>query len=850
MGGDEVLKYVQTLTEVAGDRRLDDRAVRLGHQAAHAGELTDLRRGAPGAGVGHHVDGVEGRLGLVFTVTVNDDFLVQVVHHRLGDLVVGARPDVDHLVVALTAGHQTGSELLLDLADFFLGGGDQLHLGFRDHHVLDTDGGAGQRRFAEAHVHDLVGEDAGFLGTENPVAGVQQLGDRLLGHVLVDHIEADAFGDDVPDLTAARGGLHQTGGFLDAAFLILDHFVDAHLDPRVQRHFPRAQGAQYFGDVGEHPAFAFDVHLLTADVVQTQNHVLGGYDDRLAAGGREDVVGGHHQRARFELGFQGQRHVHRHLVTVEVGVERRAHQRVQLDRLTFNQHRLERLDAQTVERGRPVQHHRVLADHLGEDVPHLGGLALDHLLGRLDGGGQAAGFQLGEDERLEQFQSHLLRQTGFVQLEGRAHHDHGTAGVVHPLTEQVLTETALLALDHVGQGLQRALVGTGDRAATAAVVQQRVHGLLQHALFVAHDDVRGVQVQQPLEAVVTVDHPAVEIVQVGGREAAAVQGHQRTQVRRQHRQHRHDHPLRRVAGGVEAFHQLETLGQLLQLGVGVGRLDVLAQGVDLFLQVELQQQLLDRLGAHLGFELITELLERVEVLFVGQQLTALQSGHTRLGHHEGLEVQHPLDVAQGHVQHQADARGQRLEEPDVRYRAGQLDVAHALTANLGEGDFNATLLTDHAPVLEPLVFTAQAFVVLDRTENTRAEQAITLRLERTVVDGLRLFHFAKRPGTDQVRRRQTDLQFVEFRDLSLTFEQIQQVFQGQSSVWSFRSRFFPKSGSGGSAARVARRPKAASRTQSFSSSILIPRDRISFSSTLKDSGMPGSIRWSPSTMFL
>ena len=42
---------------------------------------------------------------------------------------------------------------------------------------------------------------------------------------------------------------------------------------------------------------------------------------------------------------------------------------------------------------------------------------------------------------------------------------------------------------------------------------------------------------QALEAVVAVDDAAVEVVQVGGREAAAVQRHQRAQVRRQHRQH-------------------------------------------------------------------------------------------------------------------------------------------------------------------------------------------------------------------------------------------------------------------------------------------------------------------------
>ena len=59
---DEVLEHRETFAEVRGDRRLDDFAGRLGHQAAHTGELADLLGGAAGAGVGHDVDGVEGRL--------------------------------------------------------------------------------------------------------------------------------------------------------------------------------------------------------------------------------------------------------------------------------------------------------------------------------------------------------------------------------------------------------------------------------------------------------------------------------------------------------------------------------------------------------------------------------------------------------------------------------------------------------------------------------------------------------------------------------------------------------------------------------------------------------------------
>jgi hypothetical protein len=146
-------------------------------------------------------------------------------------------------------------------------------------------------------------------------------------------------------------------------------------------------------------------------------------------------------------------------------------------------------------------------------------------------------FQLVEDEGLEQLERHLLRQAALVQLELRTDHDDRTAGVVDALAQQVLAEAAALALDHVGQRLQRALVGAGHGLAATAVVEQRIDGFLQHALFVAHDDVRRLQFEQALQAVVAVDDAAVEVVQVGGRETAAVQRHQRTQVRRQHRQH-------------------------------------------------------------------------------------------------------------------------------------------------------------------------------------------------------------------------------------------------------------------------------------------------------------------------
>ena len=520
-------------------------------------------------------------------------------------------------------------------------------------------------------------------------------------------------------------------------------------------------GAMHLGEVGEERAFALAVDLLARGEVKPQHDVLARHDRRIAVAREQDVVRRQHQRTRFELRLERQRHVHGHLVAVEVGVERRADQRMQLDRLALDQHRLEGLDAESVQRRCAVQHHRVLADHLFEDVPHHRFLRLDHLLGRLDRGGQAHQFELVEDERLEELERHQLRQAALVQLQLRPDHDDRAAGVVDALAEQVLAEAAALALDHVGQRLQRTLVGARHRLAATAVVEQRVDRLLQHPLLVAHDDFRRLQFEQALQAVVAVDDAAIEVVQVRRREAAAVERHQRTQLRRQHRQHLEDHPLGLDARALEALEDLQALGELLDLGFGPGLGQVLAQRLDLAVDVDAAQQLADRLGAHQRAEVVAVLLGLGDEVVLGHQLPLLQGREAGVDHAVGLEVQHALDVAQRHVEHHAHAGRQALQEPDVRGRAGELDVAHALAPHLGQRHLDAALLADHATVLQALVLAAQALVVLDRSEDLGAEETIALGLERAVVDRLRLLDLAEGPRTDLVRRGDADLDGIE-----------------------------------------------------------------------------------------
>src|SRR6185503_15622615 len=110
----------------------------------------------------------------------------------------------------------------------------------------------------------------------------------------------------------------------------------------------------------------------------------------------------------------------------------------------------------------------------------------------------------------------------------------------------------------------------------------------------------------------------------------------------------------------------------------------------------------------------------------------------------------------------------------------ELDMAHALAAHLGQRHFHAALLADHAAVLEPLVLAAQALVVLDRAEDLRAEQAVPLRFEGAIVDGLRLLHLAVRPRAYLLGRGKPDLDRIELFFLSDLLEQIEQCFHETS----------------------------------------------------------------------
>src|SRR5215472_289438 len=496
----------------------------------------------------------------------------------------------------------------------------------------------------------------------------------------------------------------------------------------------------------EHAAFTPRAGLAFGQVVDAQNHILRRHGQRQAVRRRKNVARAEHQHRRLNLRFGRKRDVHGHLVAVEVRVERGAHERVDADGLAFDKGRFERLNAKAVQRRSAVQQNRMLTNNVFQNVPDDGLLLLHHLLGLLDGGAMALGFELVIDEGLEELERHFLWQTALIELQLGTNHDDRAARVVHALAEQVLAETTLLALERVGQRFERAIIGAAQHPAAAAVVKQRVDRFLQHALFVAHNHVRGMQFHELLQPVVAVDDAAIEIVQIGSGKAPAVQRHEWAQLRRQDRDHVENHPLRLVAALAESFEHFQALGvldALLERGI---RLHFLAQFVGKLVDFHAAKQFLDGFRAHLGGELAGIFLLEFAILFFRQDFTlAKNRDFTGIDNHEGLKVQDALEVAHGNVQQVTDAAGQALEEPHMRAGRSQLDVAEALAADFAERHFDAALVANHSAVLHALVLTAQTFPVGDGPENLRAKQPVTLGLERAVVDGLRLGDFAVRP---------------------------------------------------------------------------------------------------------
>ena len=203
-------------------------------------------------------------------------------------------------------------------------------------------------------------------------------------------------------------------------------------------------------------------------------------------------------------------------------------------------------------------------------------------------------------------------------------------------------------------------------------------------------------------------------------------------------------------GHTECLNNLQPLDDAKLFLAGCG-LQLTTELLGKLLQIQLRQQLFNSLRAHAGPEVILILFAHVAVLFFAEDLVLGQGAVTGIDDDIRGKIQDFLQDSGANVQQQAHPRGDPLEIPDVGRRRGQLDVAHTLAANLGLGDLYAAAVTDLTLVADLFILTAVALPVLGRAKNLFAEQALTLGLQGTVIDGFRFFDFAKRPFADLFR---------------------------------------------------------------------------------------------------
>ena len=148
------------------------------------------------------------------------------------------------------------------------------------------------------------------------------------------------------------------------------------------------------------------------------------------------------------------------------------------------------------------------------------------------------------------------------------------------------------------------------------------------------------------------------------------------------------------------------------------------------------------------------------------------------------KVENLLELLRRNVEQIAQTRRRALEVPNMAYRSSELDVAHALTTNLGTRNLNTAAFADDALEANALVLTAGALPVLRGAKDLFAEQAVLFGLERTIVDGFGLLNFATRPTTDIFSACKRDADGVEIVNvkfahlvlLSLTDKVVSVVF--------------------------------------------------------------------------
>ena len=319
--------------------------MRLRHQSTHASQLPDLVAATPAARIVHQPDGVE--------TTFNQG---QVVHHGLGNVVVGVGPSVDHLVIPFPERDLPRGIRLLEALDSFCGCVDNLALFVRYLEVFYANGNAPLRGMLETEVLQSIKELHRFRQTGTAIGLEDEVGQHPLPHHFVweAEIRDDFHGKNATEQHSARSRGNPPRRCIAGALWGLVPVVHRRLVPKrpcCDAHLHFRQGA----DMTSCLELFLEIRGLLGHDIAAEHHILRWFCDRPTIRRLQHVITGKHQHPCFELTLERQRNVHRHLIAVEVCVERSTDKGVYPNRLPLNQHRLERLNAEPMKCRCPVE---------------------------------------------------------------------------------------------------------------------------------------------------------------------------------------------------------------------------------------------------------------------------------------------------------------------------------------------------------------------------------------------------------------------------------------------------------------------------------------------------------------
>ena len=358
------------------------------------------------------------------------------------------RPSIDNLVVTLVICNESHIIVVGNLTYLIVTLLDQLSFLLRDNDIVEVERQTCQICHTVTKVLNTVEELAGLSKTNILNHVSNNATETLLRDHLIDitYLIRD---NAINDNTTYRSFYHM------ALWLTIDDIVNDYLHLGMEIALTLIVGNDGLFRTVEGQAFTLCTWTDLGDIVETKHHILRRHGNRRTISRVQDVMTLKHQQLSLQNSLIGKRKVHSHLVTIEVSVERGTCQWVQLDCLTLDQLGLEGLDTQTVQCWCTIEEHGMTLHHILKDIPDNWLTTINDLLSTLHRLHDTALNELTDNERLIELSSHQLRQTTLTHLQLRTYNDHRTCRIVNTLTEEVLTEAALLTLQRVRERFQR-----------------------------------------------------------------------------------------------------------------------------------------------------------------------------------------------------------------------------------------------------------------------------------------------------------------------------------------------------------------------------------------------------------